>query len=445
MVNRGLDAALVFRIELLLFRAAGEIMKNSYICGLDFGTSNSALSLFSCNKARLVHIEDNKATIPSAIFFPYDGGRTLYGREAVDAYMFREDGRFMRSPKRALGTSLMAEGTFVGSKKIKFEQIISDFVIHMKNRAEQEIGNEINHVSAGRPVRFTEGDAEENRKAESQLQGILEKAGFREIVFQYEPIAAAFSHEAGLDSREYLSLVVDVGGGTSDFTVIRLSGEYVDKMDRREDILSNDGLRIGGNDFDRMLAIRTVMPHLGMGTRLRNSPLDFPNSPFFDLAEWSRVNSMYAPKYKRELFSTCAQGEAVGKLGRLMHIVEEELGHILLNEVETGKVALSDNDKAYLDLSFVEEGLGIGLSRPEFEAAIEALVLRLRAKVQAVIMDAGVKPEQIDLVILTGGGSGVPLVQEIVTSALPYARLSRENMLSSVGIGLAYDAKRRFL
>lgn len=225
---------------------------NAIACGIDFGTSNTTVAIAnSLDEAiKMVPVEDHHVTIPSTIFFQSEQPVTLFGRQAIKAYVAREEeGRFMRSFKRVLGTSLMKEGTTISGRQTPFEQIIGPFIANVKNKAELLAGKEINAVVAGRPVHFVDGNEKADQAAQSQLKSIFAAAGFIEIRFQYEPIAAAFAHELNLGDAERLAVVMDIGGGTSDFTIMRLSGRSIQKTDRQDDILANAGVRIGGNDF----------------------------------------------------------------------------------------------------------------------------------------------------------------------------------------------------
>src|ERR1044072_1937089 len=97
-------------------------------CGIDFGTSNSSVAIADRGKISLVPVENAQVTIPSAIFFTRKENVPYYGRAAVNQFFNRVDGRFMRSLKRVLGSSLMKQGTVVNGKAMKFENIIASFL-----------------------------------------------------------------------------------------------------------------------------------------------------------------------------------------------------------------------------------------------------------------------------------------------------------------------------
>lgn len=417
-----------------------------YVCGIDFGTSNTSLSIVSCEQSpRLALLDGPSATIASAIFFPHGNKAATYGKSAIDAYVERQDGRLMRSFKRALGTQLMQEGTQINGGPISFEQIITRFIAHIKSESEKQIDAQIFEATVGRPVHFVDGSDEMDELAQDQLESAILAAGFDAVTFQYEPIGAAFAHEARLDGREHLAIVLDIGGGTSDFSVIRVSHACQRKADRSDDILANTGVRIGGNDFDRRLCLQEIMPLLGMGTLVGRKNLVFPSYPFFDLAEWSKVQTVYAQKYKREVFTQMIGAHQPERLTRLRSAIEHEYGHLLLGLIERAKIELSECAETKIGLSMISKDLDRIVSIEQFESSIYREVQQIHENIGECLRQAGTHAKDISLVILTGGGTGVPAIRRLATSIFPNATVSSENMLGSVGLGLGYDAARRYL
>jgi hypothetical chaperone protein len=417
---------------------------NEIACGIDFGTSNTTVAIAQENDDQiiLVPVEEDHLTIPSTIFFPTESPGVIFGRQAINAHVAREDGRFMRSFKRVLGTSLMKEGTYVSGRKTKFENIIGHFIEDIKNKAELSAATEIKSVVVGRPVHFVDGNDQADKEAEAQLEAIFAAAGFKNVRFQYEPIAAAFAHELTMGDEERLAVVMDIGGGTSDFTVMRLSERHIKKHDRQEDILSNAGVRIGGNDFDRALSLKCFMPLLGLGSQWGSKGLIFPITPFFDLSELSTIQYMYTQKYKRDLRSLIGQSNDKILTHRLQSIVEEEQGHTLMSSVEESKIYLSSREQTTANLSFIEADLQAHIDRTQFEESLRGSIESIQKTINDCIIMAGVKKDDVALIILTGGGTAIPLVQQITRQTFPNAGISDGNRLSSVGFGLACDAKR---
>ena len=413
-------------------------------CGLDFGTSNSALGVARRGAPVLVPLEGDEALIPSAIFFDFEThGRVLYGNEAIATYVEQHDGRLMRALKTILGSPLIDEKTAVGRRRMPLTEVIELFVAEMKRRAEASIGKEIDCVVHGRPVRFVDGDDAADAKAQATLEAIARRVGFREVVFEYEPIAAAYHYEETV-SREETVLVADIGGGTSDFSVIRIGPERAKRAERKSDILANAGVRIGGTDFDTLLSLDAVMPLLGLGTHLIDKDLPMPRAIYFDLATWATINFAYTYKTEREIRELLGQACEPDKIARLLKTVRRHLGHRIAFAVEEAKMALSEAAIASIPLDFIEQALAAEGTRRGFEHAIAEKTKRLTTVAAGCVAAAGLKPADIHTVFLTGGSSRVPAVRAAVAHAAPDAHIRTGSDLLSVALGLTREAMRRF-
>ena len=224
-------------------------------CGLDFGTSNATLAMVDATGTpRLAGLEDGRSTLPSAIFFDFESDVVRFGRRAQAAYTSGTDGRLMRSLKSILGTQLIEESVRIKKSILPFTDILGLFIAELKRRGEAEGGAPLDRVVMGRPVHFVDDDDIADRRAQGQLEGTVRAQGFKHIEFQFEPIAAALDYEQQV-SREELGLVIDLGGGTSDFSIVRVSPERAQAPDRSGDILATTGVHIGGTDFDRLLSM----------------------------------------------------------------------------------------------------------------------------------------------------------------------------------------------
>lgn len=415
-----------------------------HYCGVDFGTTNSTVGL--CAKGEdpfLIPVEGDQVTIPSALFFSLEDGSVHFGRSAVHEYMDGAEGRFMRALKSILGSSLMKETTQVGRDRMTFQGLIGRFLRHLRERLERQSGGVPDHVVLGRPVFFVDGDEAADRTAQDQLEAAARAEGFRHIEFQFEPVAAALHFERTLN-EEALALVVDIGGGTSDFSVLRLSQERARATDRRGDILSTSGVHVGGTDFDRRLSIAKVMPHMGLGTKTRDGKRHLPVWYFNDMATWHRINQLYTAKILRDIQSLAREAAEPEKLARYEHLLVHRSGHRLAAQVEKAKIELTDAPDAVIGLDEPGLSLALPVSRAEFEAASAELVARIGAAIDEALIGAGVAAEAIETVILTGGGAQVPQVRAVATSRFPDARIAQSDRFGSVGLGLAVDAARRF-
>jgi hypothetical chaperone protein len=411
-------------------------------CGIDFGTSNSTVGWRRPGQAALLALEGDKLTLPSVVFFHAEDSVTSYGRGALADYLSGDEGRLMRSLKSLLGTSLMDDFTEVAGRVLPFRELLALFIGELKSRAEVSAGQGFSSAVLGRPVYFVDDDAQADKVAENTLADIARAAGLRHIEFQYEPIAAAFDYESQI-SREELVLVVDIGGGTSDFALVRLGPERAGKLERKDDILASGGVHIGGTDFDKQLSLAGVMPLLGLGSQLK-SGLQVPSSPYFNLATWHTINQAYTRKAWSQLVEVTREGCEPAKLQALQNLVQQKDGHWLAMQVETAKINLSTEPAAQMDLSRIGASNEVVLQRVIFEQAIAGLVGRIGETVNKLLSDAGVAADQVDTVFFTGGSSGVPLLRQRVGALLSKAQRVEGDLFGSIGAGLALDAARKF-
>lgn len=409
-------------------------------CGLDFGTSNSAIGVARDKTAALVPVEADSTLMPSAVFFDYETkGRMLFGEEAISAYVGQTEGRLMRALKSILGSPLIEEETLLAGRKVPLKQVVEIFVRHLKQKAEAFAGQEITTVVHGRPVRFVDDDDAADARAQGVLEGIAKQVGFRDVTFVYEPIAAAHHYEQTVQKEE-LALIADIGGGTSDFSVIRVGPQHRERVDRTGDVLATAGIRVGGTDFDTALNLAAVMPLLGLGTQLVKKNLPMPNAIYHELAAWPTINFAYTYKNERELSELVSLAREPEKVERLLTVVRERLGHRVAFAVEDAKISLSAEECADVSLTFLEAGLSVAATRAELDRAIETRTERLYGSASECIAAAGVKPAAIDTIFLTGGSSRVPAVRAAIGRAAPSARLASGSDLLSVASGLTQMA-----
>jgi hypothetical chaperone protein len=409
-------------------------------CGLDFGTSNSAIGVARDKTAALAPIEASSTLMPSAVFFDYETkGRVLFGNEAISAYVGQTEGRLMRALKSILGSPLIDEETSLGGRKVPLTKVVEIFVRHLKHKAEAFAGQEITAVVHGRPVRFVDDDDRADARAQGVLEAIARQAGFRDVAFVYEPIAAAHHYERTVQSEE-LALIADIGGGTSDFSIVRVGPRHRERADRGRDVLATAGVRVGGTDFDSALSLAAVMPLLGLGTQLIEKNLPVPNALYHELAAWPTINFAYTYKNERELAALVSLACEPEKVERLLNVVRQRLGHRLAFAVEDAKIALSAEERAAVPLAFLEAGLAITATRGDFDRAIEARIDRLYKAASDCIAAAGLSPAAIDTIFLTGGSSRVPAVRAAIGRVAPSARLAGGSDLLSVALGLTQMA-----
>jgi len=296
-------------------------------------------------------------------------------------------------------------------------------------------------------VFFVDDDPERDAQAEAALREAATSAGFREIVFQYEPIAAAFDHEQAV-TREEKVLVADIGGGTSDFSLVRVGPALKARLDRRADILANHGVHIAGTDFDRRIELASILPLLGYGASgpsVDGAPArEVPSAVYFDLATWHLINTVYNPQRVVELRGMRSFYADPVQHRRLMTVVDDRQGHDLLARAEAAKIAVASGERATIALDGVEPHLASALDEAEARRALDADLDRIVAAARATVVQAGVAASAVDTLYLTGGSTGLDLLSERLQQAFASARAVRGDRFASVASGLALFAQRRF-
>ncbi|MBT2323234.1 Hsp70 family protein [Variovorax paradoxus] len=408
--------------------------------GIDFGTSNSAVAWTTGRElACMVPLEGSATTIPTAVFFNTEDRSTHFGRDAIALYLAGTEGRLMRSLKSLLGSSLMQDQTEIGHQRVSFEDIIALFLSELAARTRRQLGVEPARVVIGRPVHFVDDDAERDRQAEDTLRRAAQSAGLGEIGFQYEPIAAAFDYERRV-SHESLVLVVDIGGGTSDFTVVRLGPERLAKADRSSDVLATTGVHIGGTDFDQRLSIECVMPHFGF-RHIGSQGREVPSRTFFDLSSWHLINWLYAPKAVRQVQELRVNYLDTRLHDRLMNVLQDRQGHRIASEVEEAKIRTSmTNDDAAIDLSFAEAELSAALTARDMSARLAALLDNVVSCARECVTQGGATGDTLDAIYLTGGSSALSPFQSALRHAFPGTKIIEGDLFGGVAAGLAYAA-----
>jgi hypothetical chaperone protein len=411
-------------------------------CGIDFGTSNSTVGWLRPGEPTLLTLEDGKPTLPSAIFFNADEESTHYGRDALLEYLEGYEGRLMRALKSLLGSSLMDGSTEVGGRALPFRDLLASFIGELKARAEAQAGRSFEQAVFGRPVHFVDDNESADRRAQDTLEAIARQVGFKDVSFQFEPIGAALHYEASLE-REELVLIADIGGGTADFSLVRLSPERAKHVDRRDDLLGNAGLHVGGTDFDRALSLECVMPLLGY-KGLMKSGAEVPSGLFFHLATWHTINFAYTRQAFADFQSIYRDAAARRELDRLARLIGQREGHWLALQVEQAKIDLSTDASTRLHLDRLEPGLHHDITREDFTLATRSLVERVAATVSSLLDQAGIARDRVDTLYFTGGASGVPQLRERIAAELPKARSVEGDLFGSIGAGLAVEAARRY-
>lgn len=405
--------------------------------GVDFGTSNTAAGFMQDARPRLISFAPGQNAIPTTFFFDFDTRRMLIGEPANQALLDGAEGRFMRALKRILGTPLMHERRQLLNEQVTFVEIIARFLAQVKARAEAEAGVSFDRVLSGRPVVFHGAGDPREAAAEADLRSCYLAAGFRDVEFMLEPQAAAIASGA-LEEKGVTGLIVDVGGGTSDFSLFRSGRTGVT-------ILANHGVRIGGTDFDRAISIDWVMPHLGKGTELRKTlgsgSTPTPNHIFNDLATWEKIAFLYTPQNRRLAADMVRLAQEPKKLTRLAKVLEDELGHDLSFAVERGKISANGGaERASIQLDRIEPGLVVPLSADALTESLARHADALASGARETLRIAGVDLACVEKVVYVGGSSLMALVSQTMKTQFPKAVHSYSEVFTAVADGLAIAA-----
>ncbi len=405
--------------------------------GIDFGTSNSAVAWRGPEgQAQLMVLEGGAWAMPTAVFFNAETQGVHFGRDAVKQYLEGTEGRLMRSLKSLLGSPLLLETTQIGHEQISFQDIISTFLGTLRDRATQQLGQMPRRVVMGRPVHFVDDDPVRDAQAEASLLEAAQAVGFDEVSFQLEPIAAALDHEQRL-TRESTVLVVDLGGGTSDFTVVRLGPDRMRRADRSADILATTGVHIGGTDYDRQLNLSQVMSLLGH-KHLGPDGREVPSRVFFDLASWHLIHWQYQPRAISHAQTLRSNYSDLGLHERLMRVLTERHGHLMAHEVEQAKIRCSvSRADITIDLSVLEHGLKAPLGVSDLNLQLRELLARTVACARECVQAAGINNGSLDAIYLTGGSSALSTFQAALQAEFPGVAMVEGDLFGGVALGLA--------
>ena len=418
-------------------------MTAANFCAIDFGTSNSALAYPDGAGMRLAELEPGFRTMPTAVFYNAEDESRCFGREAVAAYVDGFDGRLMRSIKSILGSDLMDQATEIGHGiSIKYIDVVIGYLRRLKSVAERQHGHGLERAIIGRPVFFVDGDTARDGKAQDALRTAGRAVGFSDIAFQYEPIAAELDYEAGVDT-EQLVLVADIGGGTSDFSLVRVGPRRHGLLDRKDDILANHGIHVAGTDFDQRVNLAAIMPVLGFGSHGPDGRR-VPGSVYFDLATWHLINTVYGHNRVIELRASVSMYGDRRAHGRLMRVVTQRLGHLLAARAEQAKIDVAQHGAARIDLAEIEAALGATFDERAQSAALEFQIGRIVRAAHETLRQAGIDAADVGALYFTGGSTGLGFLTDSIAALFPNARRVAGDRFASVASGLGIYARRRF-
>ncbi|MCB9539941.1 MAG: Hsp70 family protein [Myxococcales bacterium] len=425
--------------------------------GIDFGTTNSTVAVCEPDgRVRLARfplpqivagIDDAAAaeTFRSVLYFrapePRRPPQAEAGPGAIDAFLDEGEGRLMKSLKTFLSSSSF-QVTQVHNRQYSLTDLVGYFLRALRAEAEKTLGPLGRRAVAGRPVRFAGAeDAEAEALAVERLSGAMAAAGFDDLDFEFEPVAAAFTYEASL-TRDENVLIGDFGGGTSDFCLLRVGPSAASRR-RRDAVLSTGGVGIAGDVFDARIVRHVVAPALGDGSHYRalgQQTMPIPSWPYENVEAWHRLPFLKDRKTMQLLVQLAADALEPEKLRALVHLVRHDLGFQLHRAVQATKVALSSAAEAPLVFRDGPIDLRTTVRRADFEAWIADDVARIAGAVDETLAAAGLPAEAVDRVFLTGGTSFVPCVRRLFDQRFGPERVVAGAAFTSVGAGLARRA-----
>jgi hypothetical chaperone protein len=417
--------------------------------GLDFGTTNSSIGWANAaGEVTLTRFPFGAGWTESFRSLLYlerlrEAGRSTIkswsGPEAIERYLHAEDkGRLIQSLKSFLASRSL-KTTEVFGRRFQLETLIARIVRDIRIRAEQQFGTALTRVVVGRPVRFVGAESDEDDSfASERLMQALQEAGFNDVLFEYEPVAAAYYYESTLDHDE-LILIGDFGGGTSDFSLLRVGPSSRQGRGEPRAVLGNEGLGLAGDAFDAKLIRYLVSPALGAGTSLRSGDklLPVPNWVYFKLERWHHLSFLKSQDTINMLNSVVKQALEPEKIRALLYLVQHDLGYQLHRSVQQTKVALSQSDKSAFRFSDGDVELREEVTRDEFEEWISEELAAVAERVNLLLKKTGVHARDVDRVFLTGGSSFVPAVRRIFATLFGERKIRTGDEFTSVARGLA--------
>ncbi|EDU7985820.1 molecular chaperone [Salmonella enterica subsp. diarizonae] len=439
--------------------------------GFDYGTANCSVAIMRDGRPQLLTMENNSTLLPSMLCAPT--------REAVSEWLYRhhdvpttdeetqallrrairynrEEDIEVRAQSVQFGLASLAHyiddpqevwfvkspKSFLGASGLKpqqvamFEDLVCAMMVHIRNTAHSQLPEAITQAVIGRPINFQGlGGDDANRQAQGILERAAKCAGFQEVVFQYEPVAAGLDYEATLREEKRV-LVVDIGGGTTDCSMLLMGPQWRQRADRENSLLGHSGCRVGGNDLDIALAFKNLMPLLGMGGETEKG-IALPVLPWWNAVAINDVpaqSDFYSSANGRLLNDLVRNAREADKVALLLKVWRQRLSYRLVRCAEESKIALSGQTDVTARLPFISDELAVAISQQGLEAALDQPLARILEQVQLALDSAQEKP---DVIYLTGGSARSPLIKKALSEQLPGIPVAGGDDFGSVTAGLA--------
>jgi hypothetical chaperone protein len=423
--------------------------------GIDFGTTNSSVALVTDDaRVELVRFSAREGETFSSRSVLYlekvkeaSGVRRVHswtGPSAIEHYLDAEEkGRLIQSLKSYLPSRSLT-GTGIFGRQYKFEDLVGRILSDLREHAERQFGRPIRHAMVGRPVRFVGAETEEDDAyAVERLRAAFMQVGFESVELELEPVAAAYSYQSTLDHDE-LILIGDFGGGTSDFSLLRVGPGVRRRGSSPQDVLGNSGVRLAGDSFDARIVRKLVSPALGSDSYARSLNKILPAVPawiYANLERWHYLSFLRTHEVTEILRSARLRALEPEKIKALSALIEEDLGYQLHRAVQQVKFELSHAESAEFHFRDGSMDLQIPVTRVEFEGWIAEELRSIERSIDSLLDSAGISPGDVDRVFLTGGSSFVPAVRRIFVKRFGEERIRSGNEFTSVAHGLALRAQ----
>ena len=449
--------------------------------GFDFGTSNCAVGIIVAQIPQVLKLGEHGSFMPSTLYAPsrdiivnhlhqrlsteqqtlfakqrqrqLQKGNTVlrelrldgiptdlhFGQQALSHYLDEPDeGYYLKSPKSFLGAS----GLLPQQIEL-FEDIVAAMMAHIKTLTEQNLQREVTQTVIGRPINFQGLKGEEsNQQAITILTNAAKRVGYKNVEFQYEPVAAGLEFEASL-TQESKVLVVDIGGGTTDCSMLIMSPEFKSQLNRDQHLLGYSGQRIGGNDFDIQLALKGIMPQFGMQGLLKTGK-PIPTNSYWQAVAINNIyeqTDFYSAANGRYLAELALDAKCPEEIARLIKVHKEKLSYQIVNDAEQAKIILSAQPEHKIDLNYIEEQLSTSVTPNTLLDSSQRELSAIGELMHECVQQAGCQP---DVIFVTGGTAKSPVLAKFLQSQFPQKELIVGDHFGSVTAGLARYAQLMF-
>ena len=414
---------------------------SKFLYGIDFGTTNSALSVYDEDQQKII----TTITVPSLIYFYHEAaGNALnyvVGEQAIAAYLSDGmRGRFIKSIKQILSRTSFTE-TRIHNKRYNASDLVTLILKDLKAKADELTGEDVQKAVIGRPVFFDDDSTAKDILAQTRLNKAAENAGFTEVRFQFEPIGAAFAYEKTITKKENV-LVADLGGGTTDFTYLVLDPSKVGTKDRRNDMMASGGIYIGGDSLDSAFMWDRGTPYFGKNTLYEATPgkvLTVPVSLFANICSWDQMNFFNGLRIQKDLENYYHYSKNNRKFKNLLTLIDHNLGYSVFQQIEKTKINLSTLTVSSFQYSNMGIEIDEQISIEQYNGIIAKDLGKISAYLDEFMQKNTIQAQDIDSLFLTGGTSLVAAVKALFKTKFPHVTVNSGDNFTSVAQGLAYS------